>query len=819
MNASLPASATDAKPAPDELDSSYRISVRALCEFTGRAGDLDRRFASSPTARQGIAAHQLVARRRSPQHQIEMPLEYRQGPVHVVGRADIFDPEGKELEEIKSCLGPPRSRASAHRSMNRAQLRTYGAMLCRAQGLQRIRLTLTYFDLLSETEHRESEDCDAQALIAELNERCEAFAAWARQEIAHRDSRDRSLSELAWPFGEFRAGQHDLAAAVYRSVRTGSLLRMQAPTGIGKTLGAIYPALRAVAAARTDRIFYLTAKGTGRQNAIAAMRRLIDPPRPSDITTRPSDITIRVLELVAREHACEHPDRECHGDSCPLARGFHDRLPAARQLAVSRRLLDRDMVRSIALEHEICPYHLSTEVLPFADLVVGDCNYWFDRHAMLSSLALEHQWRVTLLIDEAHHLVDRSRAMYSDTLSLLQFIARRGSGLPVDQVIDQFDLLAQALPQGASASSALLDEPPRGLLRALNRLNRRIGLQLEEGASLTPELLQLYFRCLSFTSLAEQFADHSICEVSIDEPYSPLARGAPQSAAENGAARARIRGADSTDIRISLHNVVPAPFIRERIEAAQSIVMFSATLHPEAFDRAMLGWNRAHHSLALASPFDPARLRVRTIPLTTRLDRRKESARSIAALIARQYREAPGCYIAFFSSFDYLAQIEAVLKAEFPELPQRSQQRSMSEAERARFVAGFDPERPSVALAVLGGVFSEGMDLPGDKLIGAFIVTLGMPQVNPLNQAFCARIEQLFGQGFEFTYLYPGICKVIQAAGRVIRDTEDRGTLLLIDERWRQARYRTLLPAHWGLGHLATERGFNDPPPGQDSSL
>jgi Rad3-related DNA helicase len=783
MDASLPGSAPHAKPTLDETNSAYRVSVRALCEFTGRSGDLDRRFAASPSARQGIAGHQFVARRRGPGHEIEVPLEYRHGPVHVVGRADIYDPASNELEEVKTCLGPPRSRSNANRSQHRAQLHAYGAMLCASRGLPGIRLTLIHFDLLSETEHRESEDCDARSLLAQLDSRCGTFAQWARQEMIHRAERDRHLSALAWPLGAFRLGQRDLAAAVYQTVQAGALLRAQAPTGIGKTLGVLYPALRAAPVTRTDRIYYLTAKGTGRQNAVAAMRKLIDP-------TPPGSTALRVLELVARERACEHPDRACHGDSCPLARGFHDRLPGAREAAVAAELLDRETIRSIALHHGICPYYLAIEILPYVDLVIGDCNYWFDRHALLSGLAREHQWRVTLLIDEAHHLVERSRAMYSDTLSRQSFIAARRPGLPIDRVIDQWDGLERATGIGGSRSSLTLKEPPRGLLRTLNRLTRQIGVQLEEGAEISADLLQLYFRCLSFAALAEQFSEHSLFELSLGERED--APGVKQ-------ARERDAGAPA-DLRISLHNVIPAPFVRERIEAARSVVMFSATLHPETFDHAMLGWSRPHRNLALASPFDPSRLKVRTIALSTRLGERRKSASAIAAVIARQYQGEPGCYIAFFSSFDHLALIESVLGTDFPEVPLRSQRRAMTEADRIRFIDGFDPERPSVSLAVMGGVFAEGMDLPGARLIGAFIVTLGMPQVNPRNEAFSERMEQLFGRGFEFTYLYPGLCKVIQAAGRVIRDIEDRGTVLLIDDRWRQPRYRALLPADWGLG-------------------
>jgi DNA excision repair protein ERCC-2 len=788
MSQSLTPSISDAKPTepdPDRAEGSVgepspglRISVRGLCEFTARRGDLDRRAHASPHARQGIAAHRLVAQRRSPEHEVELPLQFLHGPLRVVGRADIFDPVAGELEEVKSGFGSPGRRSQAARALHRAQLRSYGAMLCAARGLETIRLTLVHFDLLNDTEHRDSEDCSAAELLAELRSRCEAFSDWAHSEIEHRALRDEALRRLEWPFDGFRAGQRELAAAVWRACRDGRMLRAQAPTGIGKTLGTIFPALRAMPDAGTDRLIFLSARGTGRQTTVAALRPL------ARRFARPTPL--RMLELVARERACEHPDRECHGESCPLARGFFDRLPAARIEAARQALLDQARLREIALDHQICPYYLGSEMAAWSDLIVADYNHWFDRHALLYALALERQWSVSLLVDEAHHLVERTRAMYSPSLSLAAFIAVRrdgSSGLAasaIDPVIDQWDLLLAEAGVGTERPWVRLERLPGRWLRALHRFNRAVARCLEEGTpALGPAALALYFRSLEFATLAEAFDEHSLCELSLDSV-------SPES--------------ESTELRIGLRNVVPASFVRERIAEARSLAMFSATLNPEDFDQAMLGWQREHRTVLLESPFDPDHLQVRTVPLSTRLDRRAHSAAPIAALIAREFAAEPGCYIAFFSSFDYLEQVAEALRGRDPDLPLRLQTRQMHERERERFMAGFDPERPSVALAVLGGVFAEGMDLPGRRLIGAFIVTMGMPQATPLTEAIAERLEHLFGRGFDYTYLYPGLRKVIQAAGRVIRDVEDRGRVFLIDDRWQRPRYRALLPAAWRLG-------------------
>jgi DNA excision repair protein ERCC-2 len=798
LDVSLPSSDKDAKPVEADPPRAFRVAVRTLSEFTGRSGDLDRRMGPSPNARQGLAGHQIVARRRAPGHEFELPLEFLHGPVRVVGRIDIFDPVKVELEEVKTGFGPPGQGSSARRSAHRAQLRIYGGMLCAARGLERIRLSLVHYDLLDDSEHRESEDVSAATLIAELIARCERYRTWALQELEHRARRDRWLSGLAWPFDSFRPGQHELAASVYRSARDATLLRILAPTGLGKTLGTIFPALRSMPDSGMDRLFYLTAKGTGRPAALHALGRLLEGPPASPPP-------IRIIELVARERSCEYPDRECHGSSCPLAQAFFDKLPAAREAAMEIAVLDQARIRRLALRHGLCPYHLAIEILPSADVVVGDYNYWFDRHALLFGLALEHRWDVMLLIDEAHHLTDRSRSMYSAALSLGEFEAARQSGSGVDRMIDQWDLLLSRSGSAPSESSTLLEDLPAAWLRALKRWVRQIARRIEAGDPLIKgDLLALYLRCLSFVAMADQFGDHSLCELRRDSAVSVAPHPDPILDLK------QVPGSTAT---LRLCNIVPAPFVRDRLTQVRCVVMFSATLHPDDFDQAMLGWTRPHRTLSLAPPFDPSRLQVRTLGLSTRFDQRQGTIDRIVTAMARQFRDAPGCYIAFFSSFDYMELAATRLSARHPDIPIRAQPRVMNEAERAQFVDAFDPEHPALALAVLGGVFSEGMDLPGRRLIGAFVVTLGMPRVDPLNEATAARLEALFGRGFDYTYLYPGLCKVIQAAGRVIRDSEDQGVVILIDARWRKARYRALLPVHWGLSPSGRARATDRIPP------
>lgn len=332
-----------------------------------------------------------------------------------------------------------------------------------------------------------------------------------------------------------------------------------------------------------------------------------------------------------------------------------------------------------------------------------------------------------------------------------------------------------------------LAELPEAWLRALQRLSSSLAEYLAEHAHHPPGgLLEAYFQTLAFIGLAESFGEHSLCELSLDEPD-------PTRLSVSLFERPHDRA------RITLRNIVPAPFLKPRLDATDSLVMFSATMNPAEFDRDMLGLPATVRSVEFASPFDPEHLRVAVLPVSTRLRDRPQSLDRIVNAMALQYRRAQGNYLAFFSSFDYLFRAFEQMRAKHPLVPIWAQARGMSEQQRQEFLARFTAESSGVGFAVLGGAFGEGIDLPGRRLIGAFIATLGMPQADPVNEAIAARMEKLFGAGHRYTYVVPGLQKVIQAAGRVIRSPDDRGTLLLMDARYTWPRYRALLPRAWGL--------------------
>jgi DNA excision repair protein ERCC-2 len=751
--------------AEDSAAASYVVAVRALCEFTAKAGDLDLRFTPSPTAQEGIAGHAVVTRGRGAGYETEVTLAGRHGPLLVRGRADGYDAPHNLLEEIKTYRGRLDSMPARHRHLHWAQLRVYGHLLCQQRGLAQLELALVYFDIGSHSETVLRERASAAELATHFALLCERFSAWAASELAHRQARDAALTALAFPHPAFRPGQRHLSETIFRANSSGRCVLAQAPTGIGKTVGTLFPVLKAAPAQKIDKVFFLSAKSPGRQLALDALHTIAAPGQP-----------LRVLELVARDKACEHPDKSCHGDSCPLARGFYDRLPAARHAAAALPVLDRATVRATALAHDICPYYLGSEMARWSDVIVGDYNYYYDSGAMLYALATANGWRVSILVDEAHNLVARARSMYTGELTRAALRAARAAAPPaIQKALDRLARAWSALDKTAGAPYQVLPELPDKLLARLqdaaSDITDYIAGQPEPPA---PALQRFYFDALQFGRLAESFGAHSLFDVARDS------------------------GADGTTLCI--RNIVPAPFLKPRFAFAHASALFSATLSPWHYYSDALGMPPDTAFIDVESPFSTTHLQVRVVErISTRFQHRARSVAPIAALVARQFAEQPGNYLAFFSSFDYLEQVAQELAVRFPELPQWRQQRRMDEAARADFLARFAVDGRGVGFAVLGGAFGEGIDLPGARLIGAFIATLGLPQMNPVNEQVRQRLQTSFGAGYDYTYLYPGIQKVVQAAGRVIRTDGDRGVVYLIDDRFAQPEVRALLPRWWGL--------------------
>jgi DNA excision repair protein ERCC-2 len=777
----------------------YTVAVRALCEFTAKHGDLDLRFTPSPSAQEGMAGHALVASRRPEGYESEVSLEGHYKSLVVRGRADGYDPALNLLEEVKTFRGDLHTMAENRRTLHWAQLKIYGWLLCQQRGLEAINLSLVYFDVASLQETPLTECIDAQHLKDFFQLHCERFLAWAEQELAHRLARDVALTALKFPHPEFRAGQRELAEAVYKASHIGVCLLAQATTGIGKTIGTVFPLLKSMPKQRQDKLFFLAAKTPGRQLALEAL----------DLLQQASALPLRALELVSREKSCEHPDKACHGDACPLARGFYDRLPAARSAAVLQAqngaVLDKSELRKLALSHQVCPYYLSQELVRWSDVVVGDYNYYFDNSAMLYNMSQVWQWRVSVLVDEAHNLLERGRKMYSATMDQSALRALHATApKAVKKVLERLDKSLTDLHKMQVEVWQVYAEIPIDFLKTLQlALSSITDFLLANPTRMDGALQDFYFEALHFSRMADAFGQHSLFDITLlDNPEQPLAPS---------------QGCAALNIR----NVLPAPFLAPRFALARTVTLFSATLSPRIFYSTTLGLPEGSAWVDVSSPFTASQLKVAAVSnISTRYQHREESLERIADLMARQYQAEPGNYLAFTSSYNYLAKLEKMFRQRYPFIHCWSQTKQMDETERKQFLARFTAQSQGIGFAVLGGAFAEGVDLPGRRLIGAFIATLGMPQINAINEAMKNRLASYMQQSgqsgqsaqsttasqstsaYNYTYLYPGLQKVVQAAGRVIRTPSDKGVIYLMDDRFNKADVRALLPTWWRVVRL-----------------
>ncbi|MGH8809040.1 MAG: ATP-dependent DNA helicase, partial [Noviherbaspirillum sp.] len=619
----------------------YQVAVRALTEFTAKQGDLDLRFTPSPSAQEGIAGHALVTSRRAAGYQTEVSLTGEYKHLLVRGRADGYDPAQNQLEEIKTFRGDLNAMPDNHRHLHWAQVRMYGWLLCQKLALPEVRLALVYFDVGSQKETVLSELHSAAALRQFFDEQSEQFLAWAEQELAHRAARDQALTALRFPHPAFRPGQRQLAEAVYLAASTGCCLTAEAPTGIGKTIGTLFPLLKACPGQSLDKLFFLAAKTSGRGLALDALG-LIKRSEPA--------LPLRVLELVARDKACEHPDKACHGESCPLAKGFYDRLPQARKAALAGGAMDKSSLRTVALAHQVCPYYLGQDLTRWCDVIVGDYNYYFDTSAMLHGLTVANQWRVGVLVDEAHNLIERARKMYSAELDQTDFhFLRQTAPAALKKSLDRLHRNWNGLHKDQRTPYQVYPEVPGKFATALQQAIAAITDFLAESPTYTDSRLQrFYFDALHFSHLIESFDAHSLFDLGTT-PNAPGTR------------------ANSV---LGIRNIIPAPFLAPRFAATRSTTLFSATLSPWHFHHDTLGLPEGTVCVDEESPFKAEQLSVRLVSrISTRYRHRDQSLAPIADLIAAQYREQAGNYLAFFSSFDYLQKVTSVFNERYPDIP------------------------------------------------------------------------------------------------------------------------------------------------------
>jgi DNA excision repair protein ERCC-2 len=722
---------------------------------------------------QAHRARQRAAQESHPGYAAEVTLATRVAgdglTLEVSGRADgLFERAGQwVVEEIKLSDTPPPPVAPWPAHL--AQAACYGHMLCADRGLDGAVLRVLYVDAQGAQTACFENAQTATELAGTFHALARAYLAYAQALLAWRQARDAGLAALAFPYPDYRPGQRAFAANVYVAIRDGRRLLAQAPTGIGKTVAALFPALKALGAGLTGQVYYLTARTTGRAVALAALDRLCRDGLP-----------LRVLEIVAKEKCCPRPGGvQCDPAACSRAKGFFLRLDAGLAELAARPRWAAPVIRDAADAHALCPFEFSLCLCETADVVVCDYNYALDPAVRLQRV-FQQRHDVTLLVDEAHHLADRARDMLSAGLDTAVLGHARRAWHAAHKGKEAVHRAASGLMQalrdaaGPGDREEALARPPDIHVHA-ERFAQAAGEALDSGLAAGPEGRSLLDALLMARQYLARLQD-------FDGRYVALL-----------ARRGR-------EVALTLRCLDPAPYLRDVTRRLRGVALFSATLAPLPGYAALLGLDAdADGLLALPSPFSPERLRVLCRPISTRWQHRAETAGAVAQAVAAMVRATAGNYLCLFPSYAYLADIHALLGPLLPGVTLQAQQPDMDEAGRAAFLAAFQPmpNGTLLGLAVLGGPFAEGVDLPGDRLCGVAAVGIGLPQVCAEREALRAYYGQNAADGFAMAYRIPGLTRVTQAVGRVIRSPQDRGVALLIDDRFSQAAVQALLPSGW----------------------
>ena len=754
-----------------------RISVRNLVEFILRNGDLvsGSSISDKEAMLKGSRLHRKIQKQMGSHYQPEVSLkkdiEYDDLILRVEGRADgIFSQDDRfcidEIKGVYKNLELMEEPVLVHR----AQALCYAWIYLDEHELEKIDIQMTYAHLDTEVIKRFRETLTRAELKQWYEELTDSYHKWLAYQIEWRKKRNESMENLEFPFA-YRKGQREMVSGIYHAISKKEQIFIQAPTGVGKTMSAVFPAVRAIGQGMAETVFYLTARTITRTVAQDAFEILRD-----------RGLLFKVVTITAKEKLCFCDKPECDPEKCPYAKGHYDRInDAVYELWTTEQSFDRETLLRHAQKWQVCPFELSLDLAVWMDGVICDYNYVFDPNVYLKRFFGENvSGNYLFLIDEAHNLVDRGREMYSASISLDDVIETRKFVKPYSQklwkklgkVKKQMEELKQNCGEWKVQENAGV--LPISLLSVQGEMDQL--LEEPPAQEVVDGILDFYFAVRNFLNISELVDDNYVVYAAFD---------------------------DNGRFYLKLFCVNPAENLQKYLDKGNSTVFFSATLLPLQYYRKMLSTRSENFGMYVESPFEQKkRCLMICRDVSSKYTRRGyEEYRKIAEYIARMSWQKKGNYMVFFPSYRLMEDVYQVYQDEFSVSWVRciSQHASMTELEREEFLEEFteETEETLVGFCVMGGIFSEGIDLIGDRLIGAAVVGTGLPQVNCEREILKGYYDEKGEQGFDYAYRYPGMNKVLQAAGRVIRTKEDTGAIRLMDERFLNRDYRNLFPREW----------------------
>lgn len=774
-------------------DGCLKISVRNLVEFVLRNGDIDNRVVSGAdkdAMQEGARLHRKIQGKMGGNYHAEVSLRmdfpsivvaeqlqsgYNEFSIIVEGRADgIIDGDddiSATIDEIK-CVYTDLYFIEEPRLVHKAQAMCYGYIYGVQNALENINIQMTYVNIETEEIKRFNETFTIEQLTQWFTEVINEYGKWAKYLFENQKHMRQTAKALAFPY-EYRAGQRDVAVSVYKAINRKVDLFIQAPTGVGKTMSTVFPAVKAMGENKAEKIFYLTAKTIAGTVAHEAFR-----------TLRKSGLHFKTISITAKDKMCVMEEANCNPVYCDRAKGHYDRINAAVFDIINNESdITREVIQEYAKKHNVCPFEMSLDISNWVDGIICDYNYAFDPSASLKRYFSEGgNGSYIFLVDEAHNLVDRAREMYSASISKEKVLEVKrimtGRDKKITNVLERINKVLLSYKRQCDDKQYLLMPTTAELEIQLMRFNALMEKYMETHREFENRdvVLDLYFQSLNYMATVER----------LDECYEIYSRID-----------------DDGEFRAHLMCINPSINLKMCMEKAVSTIFFSATLLPVNYYKELLSGNKDDYAMYIDSPFNPAnRLIFTATDVTSKYTRRNKSEyEKIAEYIYQVAKSKTGNYMVFFPSYSLLRSVyELVVEMkEFQDIYVICQQNSMSESDREEFLSLFDHvgERSMIAFCVLGGIFSEGIDLTNDKLIGTVVVGTGLPQVCVERDIIMNYFKDKGVDGFDYAYKIPGMNKVLQAAGRVIRTHEDTGIIGLLDERFMGRDYAGMFPREW----------------------
>jgi len=764
---------------------NLKVSVTKLADFSCRTGNLELSGNTGPSAREGMRAHKRIQSQRQAESECRLTTKLMVDDIQVnlSGRVDLLDEQTPRISEIKTTLVPVERVSESQLSLQWAQAKLYGYIYLLKQqdnndllARDGIELELIHANLRAENEHSRVQHFSFEELEGFALDALQNYVDWQKLLWQVQEQTRQSAAAMEFPYQPYRTGQRDMAAAVFRGTRDGESLLCEAPTGTGKTLSSLFPVVKAIGEGYVKHAVYLTAKTSGRQSAMQAVRAL-----------ESAGLKITSVMIRSKAPTCFCSNGRCERDDknvCPMTLGFFDRLPAAREEAITSGVLDGSALDEIAWEHQLCPFEFALQMLPWVSFVVADFNYVFDPLVRIARFS-ESRADTALLIDEAHNLVDRARGMHSGYLDRQELLDAHKLVVASHPVLaDRIKRLCNSLLRESKFLESQInvsDTVSKKWVTDASEVVAAYTDALEAGPAMPEALFDTFKMACRFIAISELFGEHHkvITERDVERRV--------------------------TNVSVNLKCLDASDFLKPQYKLFRSTVVFSATLRPAPFYRDALGLAESTRQLVLGSPFSAQQVMHCVVShINTRYQHRSNSLTELIELLNILVSNKPGNYMVFFPSYAYLEQAHVLFTKKYPLIDTWQQTRETDIEDRERLLQALNNSGTRLGFAILGGVFGEGIDYVGDKLIGVVLVGVGLPGLGVEQDliADCYRAQGL--DGFDYAYRYPGFTKVLQTAGRVIRTESDRGVVLLVDDRFNQAFYRNLYPAHWATQSVYT---------------